>query len=70
MNKGIVAFAGEVTLEKVIWDNVWGQYIFLKLEQQKETKLANPFKKFTKMRANKVGTRFHAVFSLSINGET
>jgi len=66
MTKGIVAFAGEVTLEKVIWDNVWGQYIFLKLAQQKsEIKIANPFKKFTKMRKGKVGTRFHAVFSLS-----
>jgi len=66
MTKGIVAFAGNVTLEKVIWDNVWGQYIFLKLAQQKsEIKTANPFKKFTKMRKGKVGTRFHAVFSLS-----
>jgi hypothetical protein len=66
MTKGIVAFAGNVTLEKVIWDNVWGQYIFLKLAQQKsEIKTANPFKKFTKMRKGKVGTRFGAVFSLS-----
>jgi len=66
MNKGIVAFAGDVTLEKAVWDNLWGQYIFLKLSQQKdEIKTANPFKKFTKMRKGKVGTRFHAVFSLS-----
>lgn len=69
MTKGIVAFAGNVTLEKVIWDNVWGQYIFLKLAQQKnEIKIANPFKKFTKMRKGRVGTRFGAVFSLS-NGD-
>lgn len=69
MTKGIVAFAGNVTLEKVIWDNVWGQYIFLKLAQQKsEIKTANPFKKFTKMRKGRVGTRFSAVFSLS-NGD-
>jgi len=68
MNKGIIAFAGEATLEKVIWDNVWGQYIFLKLnihEGVTDPKLAHPFKKFTKMRKGKVGTRFHAVFSLS-----
>jgi len=69
MNKGIVAFAGDVMLEKAIHDNVWGMYVFLKLSQQKaEIKTANPFKKFTKMRKGKVGTRFHAVFSLSSSG--
>ena len=63
MDKGIVAFAGTTVLEKAIWDNVWGMYIQLKLEQRAHEKTtANPFKRFTKMRKGKVGTRFHAVF--------
>lgn len=63
---GIVVFAGEVTLEKAIWDNVWGQYIFLKLSQKSGDKQSpNPFKKFTKRRKGKVGTRFGAVFTSS-----
>lgn len=66
----IVVFAGNVTLEKVIWDNLWGQYIFLKLSQKPGDKYgANPFKKFTKMRKGRVGTIFGAVFS-SLNGDT
>lgn len=69
MTKGIVVYADDATLEKVIWDNLWGQYIFLKLEQKPGDKYgAHPFKKFTKMRKGKVGTRFGAVFSLS-NGD-
>ncbi len=63
---GIVVFAGDVTLEKAIWDTVWGQYVFLKLSQKSDDKYAaNPFKKFTKMRKGRVGTRFGAVFTLS-----
>ncbi len=61
---GIVIFAGDVTLEKAIWDNIWGQYIFLKLDQKPGDKYgANPFKKFTKRRKGRVGTRFGAVFT-------
>lgn len=63
---GIVVFAGDVTLEKAVWDNLWGQYIFLKLDQQPGDKQSpNPFKKFTKRKKGKVGTRFGAVFTLS-----
>jgi len=63
---GIVVFAGDVTLEKSIWDNLHGQYIFLKLSQKPGDKYgANPFKKFTKRRQGRVGTRFGAVFTLS-----
>ena len=63
---GIVIFAGDVTLEKAVWDNVFGMYIFLKLSQQPGDKQSpNPFKKFTKRRKGKVGTRFGAVFTLS-----
>lgn len=61
---GIVVFAGEVALEKAIWDNLWGQYIFLKLSQLPEDKgHPNPFKKFTKRKKGKVGTRFGSVFT-------
>jgi len=64
MGNEIVAYAGEVTLEKAIWDTVWGQYIQVRLEQRPHEKTtANPFKKFTKMRKGKVGTRFGAVFT-------
>ena len=63
---GIVVFAGDVTLEKAVWDNLWGMYIYLKLDQQPGDKRSpNPFKKFTKRRKGKVGTRFGAVFTLS-----
>ena len=59
---GIVVFAGDVTLEKAIW----GQYIFLKLDQKPGDKYgANPFKKFTKRKKGRVGTRFGAVFTES-----
>lgn len=62
----IVIYAGDVTLEKSIWDNVWGMYIQLKLEQRPHEKTtANPFKKFTKMKQGRVGTRFGAVFTCS-----
>ncbi len=61
---GIVVFAGEVSLEKAVHDNVFGMYIFLKLSQLPEDKgRPNPMKKFTKRRKGKVGTRFGAVFS-------
>ena len=61
---GIVIFAGDVTLEKALWDNIWGQYIYLKLDQKPGDKYgANPFKKFTKRRKGRVGTRFGAVFT-------
>jgi hypothetical protein len=60
----IIAYAGDVTLDKVVWDNIWGQYIQLKLAQKPAEKgVANPFKKFTKMKKGKVGTRFGAVFT-------
>ena len=63
-NQDIIAYAGDVTLEKAVWDNVWGMYIQLRLEQRAHEKTtANPFKRFTKMRKGKVGTRFGAVFT-------
>jgi hypothetical protein len=63
-NEGIIAYAGEITLDQVVWDNLWGQYIKLKLEQRPHEKTtANPFKKFTKMKKDRVGTRFSAVFT-------
>jgi len=64
----LVAFKGKVTLEKAVWDNVNGMTALFALEQRPhELTAANPFKKFTKMRAGKVGTRFSAVM---ISGET
>jgi len=69
MKTGIVVFAGEVTLEKAIHDNLWGMYIFLKLAQLPENiGHPNPFKKFTKRKKGKVGTRFGAVFTSSDGG--
>lgn len=62
----IVAFQGEVELEKAVWDTDWGMYAVFKLDQKPQDKNnANPFKRFTKMRKGKVGTRFGAVFTFS-----
>jgi len=61
---GIIAFAGEVVLAKAVWDNVWGMTAQFKLDQKPHEKTtANPFKRFTKMRKGRVGTRFGAVFT-------
>ena len=58
----IIAFKGKVTLDKAVWDNIWGMYVTFELEQRPHELLAaNPFKKFTKMKKGKVGTRFAAV---------
>ena len=62
----IIAFKGNVTLDKAIWDNIWGMYATFDLEQAPQDKNnANPFKKFTKMKKGKVGTRFGAVFTFA-----
>lgn len=64
MTKGenLIAFRGNVTLDKAVWDNIWGMYVTFDLEQRPHELLAaNPFKKFTKMRKGKVGTRFEVV---------
>lgn len=61
----IIAFQGEVELEKAVWDTDWGMYAVFRLDQKPQDKNnANPFKKFTKMRKGKVGTRFDTVFTL------
>ena len=61
---GLVAFAGEVTLDKAVEDTDWGMYVVLQIEQKPQEKdHANPFKRFTRMRKGNVGTRFDAVFT-------
>jgi len=58
----LIAFRGTMRLDKATWDNIWGMYVTFDLEQRPHEKLqANPFKKFTKMRKGKVGTRFEAI---------
>jgi hypothetical protein len=60
--EGIIAYRGNVTLEKAVWDNITGMTVILDLEQRPhELTAANPFKKFTKMRKGRVGTRFSVV---------
>lgn len=57
--ENLIAYKGAVTLEKAQWDNIAGMTVVFALEQRPhELTAANPFKKFTKMRAGKVGTRF------------
>lgn len=64
MREGMVAYQGVVTLKKAVWDNIWGMWTQFQLEQRpQERNAANPFKRFTKMRKDRVGTRFSAVFS-------
>ena len=66
----LIAFKGCLTLDKAIWDNIWGMYVSFDLEQRPHEKLqANPFKKFTKMRKGKVGTRFDAII-IDVDGDT
>lgn len=59
----LIAYKGDVELDEAKWDNSWGMTARVKLEQRPhELNAANPFKRFTKMRRGKVGTRFQAVF--------
>lgn len=53
-----------IALEKAVWDTIWGMWVEFRLEQKPEQlKAANPFKRFTKRRKGKTGTRFGAVFT-------
>lgn len=57
--ENLIAYKGNVTLDKAIWDNIWGMYVTFDLEQRAhELTTANPFKRFTRMKKGKVGTRF------------
>lgn len=60
-----IAYAAEaVELDKAVWDTTYGMWVQFKLEQPEAlAKQANPFKKFTKMRKGRTGTRFMAVFT-------
>ncbi len=60
--ENLIAYKGDITLEKAVWDNVSGMTVLFQLEQRPhELTAANPFKKFTKMRSGRVGTRFSAI---------
>ena len=62
MTDGLIAYKGQVTLDKAVWDNITGMTMVVDLEQRPhELTAANPFKKFTKMRKGRVGTRFSVV---------
>lgn len=62
----LIAYKGAVTLEKAQWDNIAGMTVVFSLEQRPhELTTANPFKKFTKMRKDKVGTRFSVIMVLA-----
>lgn len=60
----IIAYSSDnITLEKATWDTVFGMFAEFRLDQTGNTSVANPFKRFTKGRKGKVGTRFGAVFT-------
>lgn len=61
MSKNLVAWKGEVTLKRAQWDSANGHTVQFNLPDPGGDDKANPFKRFTKMRKNKVGTRFEAV---------
>lgn len=65
MSSGIIAYKSDsIALEKAVWDTIWGMWVEFRLEQKPDQlKAANPFKKFTKRRKDKTGTRFGAVFN-------
>lgn len=60
-----IAYSAEViSLDKAVWDTTYGMWVQFRLEQPEAlAKHANPFKKFTKMRKGRTGTRFMAVFT-------
>jgi len=52
-----------VKLEKAQWDTTYGMWVTFELPQSDAAiKQAHPFKKFTKRRKDRTGTRFAAVF--------
>lgn len=58
----ITAYAGGLGMETATWDTDWGMYVRFQIPQAPEdVGRSNPFKKYTKARKDKVGTRFHAV---------
>ncbi len=62
----IIAYADTVILEKATWDTPFGMYALFALNQPLVAKdTANPFKRFTKRKGGKTGTRFGAVFTWS-----
>lgn len=61
MIKNLVAWQGSVTLKRAQWDSANGYTVQFGLPDPEETDKANPFKRFTKMRKGKVGTRFEAI---------
>lgn len=59
----ITAYAGTLEMETATWDTDWGMYVrFLIPQQPEDIGRSNPFKKYTKARKDRVGSRFHAVF--------
>lgn len=53
-----------IVLEKAVWDTRYGMWVEFKLKQPASAiKQANPFKKFTKRRGDRTGTRFGAIFT-------
>lgn len=66
----ITAFAGMVVMELATWDTDWGMYVRFQIPQMPEdVGRSNPFKRYTKMRKGKVGTRFHAVIAMDDDGD-
>ena len=61
MGKNIVAWKGDVTLKRAQWDSANGYTVQFALPDPEGADKANPFKRFTKMRKGRVGTRFEAI---------
>jgi len=61
----VVAWAGIGILKKAQWDSANGYTVQFALEEPDGDDKSNPFKRFTKMRKNRVGTRFAAVIVVS-----
>lgn len=58
----ITAYAGGLGMELATWDTDWGMYVRFQIPQAPEdVGRSNPFKRYTKARKDKVGTRFHAI---------
>lgn len=58
----IIAWKGELHMKIAQWDTKNGYTVKFSIPEEKtDAEHANPFKRFTKMRGNKVGTRFEIV---------
>lgn len=61
MSKNLVAWQGTAVLRRAQWDSRNGHTVQFGLPEPEAEDKSNPFRRFTKMRKGRVGTRFEAI---------